>query len=37
MYNRIWFLVLRTKARIKEALNMKLTPWEDFIIEIGLD
>jgi len=37
MYNRIWFWGNRMKARIKDALSMKLTPWEEFLIEIGLD
>lgn len=37
MYNRIWFVVNRTKARIKEAIGLRLSPWEDFLIEIGLD
>lgn len=37
MYNRIWFWGLRTKALFKELLHIKLTPFEDFIIEIGLD
>lgn len=36
MFNKIWFWALRTRARIKEAMNMKLSPFEDFIIEIGL-
>lgn len=37
MYNRIWFLGLRTKALFKEAIGLKLTDFERFIIEIGLD
>ena len=37
MYNKIWFAMIRAKARIKEAVGLKLSPWEDFIIEIGLD
>ncbi len=36
MYNRIWFWTLNMKARIKETIGLKLTPWEDFLIEIGL-
>ena len=36
MYNKIWFWGLETKALIKEALHMKLTAFEEFIIEIGL-
>ena len=37
MYNRNWFWGLRTKALIKEVLHIKLTPFERFVIEIGLD
>jgi len=37
MKNKIWFSMERMKARIKEALGLRLTPWEDFVIEIGLD
>ena len=37
MKNKIWYNVLRMRARIKEALGFKLSPFEDFIIEIGLD
>ena len=37
MHNRIWFWGLRTKALFKEAIGMKLTDFEKFIIEIGLD
>lgn len=37
MKNKIWFGAIRMKARIKEALGLKLSPWEDFVIEIGLD
>jgi len=36
MKNNIWFAVIRTKARVKEALGLRLSPWEDFLIEIGL-
>jgi len=36
MYNKLWFGTLRLKARIKEAVGLKLSPWEDFLIEIGL-
>lgn len=36
MYNRIWFWTLNAKARVKDAMGMKLTPWEQFLIEIGL-
>ena len=36
MLNKLWFRTIRAKARIKEAMGFKLTPWEDFIIEIGL-
>ena len=37
MKNKIWFAVIRLKARLKEAIGAELTPWEDFLIEIGLD
>lgn len=36
MKNRIWIFWHWIKARIKEALGLKLTPFEDFMIEIGL-
>lgn len=36
MYNKIWFAVVRFKARLKEAVGAELSPWEDFVIEIGL-
>jgi hypothetical protein len=36
MYNKIWFWALNTKALIKEAIGLKLTDFERFIIEIGL-
>lgn len=36
MKNKIWYAVLRAKARVKEALGFRLSPFEDFIIEIGL-
>ena len=36
MYNRVWIFSLRLKARIKEALGIRLTAFEDFMIEIGL-
>ena len=36
MYNRVWIWVLTTKAKLKEAMGLRLTPWEDFLIEIGL-
>lgn len=36
MKNKIWFAIIRTKARVKEALGLKISPWEDFVIEIGL-
>ena len=36
MKNRIWIFLVTTKARLKEAIGLKLTPFEDFMIEIGL-
>ena len=36
MYNKIWIFALTKKAKIKEALGLRLTPFEDFLIEIGL-
>lgn len=33
---RMWLCAERCKARLKDALGMKLTPWEDFMIEIAL-
>ena len=36
MYNRVWIWILTTKAKLKEAMGLRLTPWEDFLIEIGL-
>ena len=36
MRNKIWFRYWNLKGRIKEALGMKLTPFEDFMVEIRL-
>ncbi len=36
MKTKIWLAFERTKARLKEAMGLKLSPWEDFMIEIGL-
>lgn len=36
MYNRLWIWALTTKAKLKECLGIKLTDFEDFLIEIGL-
>ena len=36
MYNKIWIWALTTKAKLKEAIGIRLTPFEDFLIEIGL-
>lgn len=36
MKNRIWIFGLTLKARLKDALGMKLTNFEQFLIEIGL-
>lgn len=36
MFNKIWIGVLILKARIKEALGIKLNPTDNFLIEIRL-
>ena len=36
MRNRIWIWWETFKAETKDALGLKLTEWEDFIIRIGL-
>ena len=33
---KIWWSFTVTKARIKEAIGMKLKPWEDFAIRVSL-
>lgn len=37
MKNKIWFKWHFYKGALKEALGLKLTPFENFMIEIGLD
>lgn len=36
MLNKIWIGILTLKARIKEAIGIKLKPTDDFLIEIRL-
>jgi len=36
MFNRIWIGYWNLRGRIKEALGIKLTPFEDFMVEIRL-
>ena len=36
MVNKIWMGALTLKARVKEALNMKLSSFDDFLLEIRL-
>ncbi len=37
MYNRIWFALNLIRAKIKKVIGVKMTDWDKFIIEIGLD
>lgn len=36
MFNKIWMASLTLKARIKEAMGMKLTSMDNFLLEIRL-
>ncbi len=35
MFEKTWFLRQWTKARVKELFKMKLTEWDEFLLEIG--
>ena len=37
MLNKIWFYRQFIWAAIKDALRMRLTSYQEFILEIGLD
>lgn len=36
MMNKIWMASITAKARLKEALGMKLTNMDNFLLEIRL-
>ena len=36
MINKIWWKFNHAKAWMKYAMGLKLTTWEEFVIEIGL-
>ena len=35
MKNKIWFKFNWVRAELKEMIGMKLTPFDEFILEIG--
>lgn len=37
MLNQLWFYRQFLWAALKDALRMRLTNWEEFVLEIGLD
>ncbi len=36
MFNRIWMWAITQKARFKDAVGLKTTNFEDFLLEIRL-
>lgn len=37
MFNKIWFYGQFLKAALKDAIGIKLSSYEEFILDIGLE